>query len=96
SEEMASTSEELSSQAEQLQSTISFFKVAEAATVANKLRKTTKAVHRVHLEQTEPESRPAMAMVKPAHRQAQGITLDLGGNGSKDHLDADFERFDKS
>ncbi|MBF0539782.1 MAG: hypothetical protein HQL03_16195, partial [Nitrospirae bacterium] len=95
SEEMASTSEELSSQAEQLQATISFFKTGDdtSALIQRKplhLQK-TKVAHAAKQtpERYEPHSRPKELQ---ADKKRSGVSLGIkNGEGSDDGKE--FERY---
>ena len=91
---MSSTAEELSSQAQQLQGTIAFFKVDEREAL----------MHRRVVSQRLANARPVQvahlaAGVKAQSRVAvphKGLALNMGdggkGNGG-DHRDAEFEKF---
>ena len=83
---MASTTEELTSQAEQLKGTISFFRLD------------THGVQRAlpHRPAQAAARKPVMvahhgAPAKPS-KPGGGVHIDLGGGG-KDHLDDEFEKF---
>ena len=80
---MASTSEELSSQAEQLQQVMSFFRVAGKVSAQKKYlpepRHTVRKVQEVKAIETE----------KKVKKESSGVALDMGG----DFSDSDFEKF---
>jgi methyl-accepting chemotaxis protein len=90
---MASTAEELSSQADQLQATIAFFKVngdgLDRAALAAPLRRTARQAAAPQIAHMK------TAKAKPAAAAAQGIHLDLGqaGKAKGDGRDAEFEKF---
>jgi methyl-accepting chemotaxis protein len=98
SEEMSSTAEELSSQSEQLQQTMEFFKIdtrGDSKTVQRKpekkkeTRKQPVQNKKKTREENKEEKEPVMAGAKD-----EGFELDLGnGNGKKDSLDKEFEKF---
>jgi len=88
---MASTSEELTSQADQLLNTIAFFKVGNGSGRA------------LHGGAAQRLARPAAyhapqiahLAAKPAKTAGKGVQLDMsrGGNPKADHKDAEFEKF---
>ena len=85
---MASTTEELAGQAEQLKSTIAFFSLDTHGS--------QRAIpHRPAAHRAAPPQHKAVishaAAPKPA-RPGGGVHIDLGGK-SKDHLDDEFEKF---
>ncbi len=88
------TAEELSSQAEQLQSTIAFFKVSEIDAHHSMRASVARPAHKVqiaHLHQKPTLGVPAA----PAVRHA-GIALEMGHGKTKgdgDSRDAEFEKF---
>jgi methyl-accepting chemotaxis protein len=86
---MASTSEELLGQAEQLISTISFFKTGSDASSAATRRDSAKGVKKVKT----PGAR--VAHMGCAERKSKGIALNLskGANGGSDHEDEHFEQY---
>jgi methyl-accepting chemotaxis protein len=86
---MSSTAEELSSQAEHLQSAVEFFKIGEserkhAARVERVMPKVQKTKF-AHLPHT------AMAGAEKSTKPA-GVAIDMG-NGGRDDDDSEFERF---
>jgi len=100
---MASTAEELASQAEQLQGTISFFRVDERAlsrtaavrealgehhTEAKAIHK-PKVTHITHAQKTA----PAKGKGKVTKAAVGGEGYDLEMDEGHDHLDSDFEKF---
>jgi len=87
-EEMASTSEELASQAEQLQNTMSFFKADERG--AKRIVQERKPVNGKAPVPAAPKKAPARVAAAAA---PEGIHLDLGGNGSNNGSDSEFERY---
>jgi methyl-accepting chemotaxis protein len=101
-EEMSATSEALSGQAEQLQQSISFFRIgaethgeapAKPAAVAPSLA-AAKAPARA---KTAPAPKRAAPPVKPrpasfVSREGNGVALNLS-NGASDALDAEYERY---
>ena len=93
SEEMASTSEELSSQSEQLQQTMEFFKLGKrgAERIIQRKPEKKKETRKQPVQNKKKageKKEPAMAGVKD-----EGFKLDLDGNGKKDSLDKEFEKF---
>ncbi|MDH4163984.1 MAG: methyl-accepting chemotaxis protein, partial [Nitrospirota bacterium] len=87
--------QELSSQAEQLQETISFFKVDGAdreavRKIAGKKEKAAKATHQVHVAHLAQAAAKAKQALQPA-----GVALNLGhnGHGKGDGKDEEFEKF---
>jgi len=93
SEEMASTSEELSSQSEQLQQTMEFFKLGKrgAERIVERKPEKKKETRKQPVQNKKKageKKEPAMAGVKD-----EGFKLDLDGNGKKDSLDKEFEKF---
>jgi methyl-accepting chemotaxis protein len=102
---MASTAEELSSQAEQLQHTIAFFRTGEVERVASRrAAAVAKTVHRpavahVHAGKPAAPGMPASGTAGPAPApakgngsgSAKGVSLSLSEESDK--LDADFEKF---
>lgn len=94
---MASTAEELSSQAEQLQAAIGFFKLDSSKTAtAGKAKPAARPVTAVKSKTAEPKAtedqHPVIARsVKPA-----GKAIDLGnghGNGNGDAYDKEFTNY---
>ena len=96
---MASTTEELSSQAEQLKATIAFFSLdtgRQRRVSAPPAHRQVKQIAIGHLA-----AKPAVAAKAPARggqaarggKASGGIALDLGGTGGADHLDEEFEKF---
>ncbi len=91
SEEMSSTGEELASQAEQLQETISFFKVANSG----KRSESRKSVShrdeaRVAEQKTEVAHIAQVETAKPASPAGIAIEMGDGNNGGKDD---EFEQY---
>jgi methyl-accepting chemotaxis protein len=88
---MASTSEELSSQAQQLQATMSFFRVQEDGHVQRR------ALPPAAKPRAAKPAAPAAAALPPAGKakakaKTGGVRLDMGG-GSSDSDDEGFERY---
>ena len=82
---MASTSEELSSQAEQLQDSISFFNIGnQGGRSTSKLASARKPAHKVQITHAKSPS--------AAKNASGGVNLRLGQAGP-DHLDDEFEKF---
>jgi len=93
---MASTAEELSSQAEQLQSTIGFFKIgqqgsgmARQAVVSHQMP-TVQSESKSNTSQLTHETVPTTHAGSEATDQ-RGIALDMGGG--TDNLDDEFEKY---
>jgi methyl-accepting chemotaxis protein len=77
---MASTSEELSGQAEQLKDSISFFRIDSTLTKSSARKAPAhKAVQIAHVNQ-----RPA----RPSERPASGVRIDM--QAGSDHMDDEF------
>ena len=95
---MASTTEELSSQAEQLKATIAFFSLESG----RRQMQLPRPVHHApakqlaigHAPHVASAPRPA-AEPRPskAPKAGKGIHLNLGVTGGADHLDEEFEKF---
>ena len=88
---MASTAEELASQAEQLQSTIDFFKIDDSAQIAmNKTAISMEAVQeKAHVQVVAETAPKPLEAGRPA-----GIALDLGTGGNVgDGKDDEFEKY---
>jgi methyl-accepting chemotaxis protein len=88
---MASTAEELSSQADQLQTTISFFKtngVDQRALPAAAARKAVRPVHHAQIAHVAP-------VAPRAAKPGTGVRLDMTkpGVAKADVKDHDFEKF---
>jgi methyl-accepting chemotaxis protein len=79
---MASTAEELSSQALQLQETISYFRL-DAMAMRHR------AAPPKALAAARPAHKPAAPKAAAPRKPAKGVSLDLGAEASDD----DFERF---
>jgi methyl-accepting chemotaxis protein len=102
-EQMASTSTELLSQAEQLQTTISFFKLngdsavgrTSFATGGRQVKPAQKS-HGAHSTHGTPKktngSKQPSAAIHGDH-SAKGFALDLSKDGKADTMDAEFERY---
>jgi methyl-accepting chemotaxis protein len=93
SEEMASTSAELLSQAEQLQDTIAFFKVNGGSTVAKtsialagKQAKAVQKTHPAHSKQAAPKKTNGTT-------QPNGVSLNLSKEVKIEMADDGFERY---
>jgi methyl-accepting chemotaxis protein len=101
-EEISSTSQELSSQADELLQTISFFKINGNGSATHALPSSpTKVMALDHVQAVRPrQPRPEMAYAR-AESGPAGVHLDLGvhggGNGKNgnysDKRDAEFEEF---
>ncbi len=103
-EQMASTSTELLSQAEQLQTTISFFKLngdssvgrTSFAAAGGRQVKPAQKSHGAHSTHGMPKktngSKQPSAAVHGDH-SAKGFALDLSKDGKADTMDAEFERY---
>ena len=91
-EEMSATSEELASQAEQLQSAISYFRIEGGAeqTFAAPARARGKVPAKKDLRDAILAGAPHMASRKSARSTGGGFDLDL--DNSPDDLDAEFSR----
>ena len=96
---MSSTAEALASQAEQLHSSIAFFKVYGAdrpATprIGTGAKKQSKPSHPIHVAHIFAAAKPAATGVLATHK---GVALNLNtegpGKGNGDSRDAEFERF---
>ena len=100
-EEMASTTEELSSQAEQLKATIAFFSFdtgRKGYALEAPLHRQAKHLAISHVSQLKSPATHKTSMVKKnqASRPVKPegfIHLDLGGRGTGDHIDEEFEKF---
>ncbi|TAN44480.1 MAG: HAMP domain-containing protein [Nitrospirae bacterium] len=96
SEEMASTAEELSSQAEQLQHSISFFKIDDNGS-GRRVASSAPRPAAKHMQIAHKPAKTGQTAPKPAaaSRRAtdSGVALDLGGSGSTDKHDEEFEKF---
>jgi methyl-accepting chemotaxis protein len=85
---MASTTEELAGQAEQLKSTIAFFSIDSHAT--------QRALpHRPAAHHTAPPSRPQVAHAAPqkATNGGSGVRIELTNPANRDEMDYEFEKF---
>jgi methyl-accepting chemotaxis protein len=93
SEEMASTAAELLGQAEQLQSTIAFFKLngglAVAKTSIAAAGKQAKAVQKTH----SPHFKHAASKKTNGGVQQSGVSLNLSNEAKTDMTDEEFERY---
>jgi methyl-accepting chemotaxis protein len=86
---MASTAEELASQADQLQNTISFFKVDGLdRAVAGTQRSALRPAHHAQIAHVAPKAAKQGGV-------ARGVHLDLGlvAKAKGDNRDAEFEKF---
>ena len=100
-EEMASTTEELSGQAEQLKSTIAFFSLGTEKKQYSRIDyppKTSKQLAIGHASTPKPpisKKGPIAKISKPTKpiKSEGAINLDLGGAGTRDYLDEEFEKF---
>jgi methyl-accepting chemotaxis protein len=95
---MASTAEELSSQAEQLQSAIAFFKLDELG--ARLDRHSVAIGSKSDIQATAIVGEPQQLHVKRIQRQpgngktnGNGVALYLDKKGNEEELDSEFERF---
>jgi methyl-accepting chemotaxis protein len=92
---MASTTEELSSQAEQLQDTIAFFRVEETGKNRATSQRAIAPAHRRAIDKKAPPHPHTQATRQNSKSGAGakpgGIPIDLGG--SHDKLDDEFEKF---
>jgi len=86
---MASTAEELASQADQLQTTISFFKIdgmdRTDRRIFHEVQKKALPAHKVQIAHVAPKAAAA----------GKGVKLDLGhaGKAKGDGRDSEFEKF---
>ncbi|MDA8242259.1 MAG: hypothetical protein M0Z67_18060 [Nitrospiraceae bacterium] len=88
---MASTAEELASQAEQLQSTMAFFKVGdEDAAIKKSAPRPT--VQKLPHSTRRPHGSTAAGVPAMAVGKKSGVVLSMGGNGDHED-DDDFEKF---
>jgi methyl-accepting chemotaxis protein len=93
---MSATSEELASQAEQLQAAISYFRIdgraeqASAAPAPAKAKSKGKAPASRDLREAIMASAPHVAIRKPAKSNGGGFDLDM--DDGHDELDGDFTR----
>ena len=90
---MSSTAEELSSQAEQLQSTIAFFKVAEAEDVSK--RAAMKHLTTGHKVNVAPLAK-SKAIFPRQQSEPAGVALNLKQDSGRDDgvgRDSEFEKF---
>ncbi len=101
-EEMASSSAQLQSQAEQLLSTVAFFRLDGAGAAAYKsgasnrkrLSKPSSGAGRQDQPGTSRKSGPTLSLPQPESGvRGKGISLDLGGGAREDREDDDFERY---
>jgi methyl-accepting chemotaxis protein len=95
SEEMASTAEELSGQAEVLQSTIAFFKIGDAHQARSALVGKP-PVARAHAKPISPKAgdRSASSLAKMQRAvNLAGTGIELGVEGAADSADRDFAPF---
>jgi methyl-accepting chemotaxis protein len=94
SEEMSSTAEELSSQSEHLQEAMEFFKIDTGRASKTVQRKPEKKKEtRKQPVQNKKKAREEREPVTAGGAKDEGFELDLGGNGKKDSLDSEFEKF---
>jgi methyl-accepting chemotaxis protein len=84
---MASTSEELSGQAEQLQQSISFFDIGNAGRRATSVATARKPAHKVQIAHAK-----AAAAQSRAKLSGAGVNLQLG-HADADTLDDAFEKY---
>ena len=90
-EEMSATSEELASQAEQLQTAISYFRISAGSSGQAAAPAKARAGLREAIMANAPqmsEAKPA----KPAKRNGKGGGFDLDLDDGHDELDGDFTR----
>ena len=85
---MSATSEELASQAEQLQTAFSYFRISAGS--AGQAAAPAKA--RAGLREAIMANAPQMSEAKPAKRNGKGGGFDLDLDDGHDELDGDFTR----
>jgi hypothetical protein len=98
---MASASEELSSQAEQLQQAIGYFKIDQKAHLRPAMKASFDRSEAVNVLPAQGHAKTKRADSRfgrtdnGCHKELQGVVLQMGGNetAGKDLLDSDFERY---